>query len=80
MVWRRACASTGLLCLACRGTNPQTPADYGDGAYGPNYSGTSCFDNCGDNASCQASCTNQVQPVVPGADLHGIEPGRYKPQ
>jgi hypothetical protein len=54
----------------CIGSNPSTPPNYG---HGPNYSSTSCFDNCGQDASCQANCTNSVTttPFATG----GTQPG-----
>jgi hypothetical protein len=32
---------------------------------GPNYSSTPCVDNCGNDAQCQASCTNMRNPNIP---------------
>jgi hypothetical protein len=63
-----------VVCAAglagCLGSNPSTPPNY---LRGPNYSSTSCFDNCGQDAACQATCTNSVSttPLVPG----GTQPG-----
>jgi hypothetical protein len=45
---------------------------------GPNYSSTPCADNCGNDAQCQASCTNMRNPNIPTpvyngeVKLHGI--------
>jgi len=62
-----ACSSVAISC----GSNPSTPPNY---THGPNYSSTSCFDNCGGDASCQMNCTNRIStsPSFPGAIQPGI--------
>jgi hypothetical protein len=37
----------------------------GNRGAGPNYSTTPCADNCGNDAQCQASCTNVRNPNLP---------------
>jgi hypothetical protein len=73
----RLLALAGLLRLlpAC-GSNPSTPQNY---TPGPNYSSTSCFDNCGSDSACQANCTNSTAPAFPGTGAPGVAPGPYTP-
>jgi hypothetical protein len=67
---RLAIVTVAALGLAgCFGNNPSSPQNYMNG---PNYSSTSCFDNCGQDATCQASCTNSVSQT-PG--LGATQPG-----